>query len=61
MANEGLIDRAEALMRVGTDQVDVLLHPSFNAEAKQAAAKRGDLITTGLNASPGAGDGRRRL
>ena len=40
-----------------TDQVDVLLHPSFDEKAKQAATARGDLITKGLNASPGAATG----
>jgi len=57
MVKEGLISKEEALMRVGTDQVDALLHPSFDEKAKQAATARGDLITTGLNASPGAATG----
>jgi len=57
MANEGLISREEAMMRVTAEQVDALLHPSFDEKAKQAAAARGDLITKGLNASPGAATG----
>jgi pyruvate,orthophosphate dikinase len=57
MVSEGLISKEEAVMRVTTEQVDALLHPSFDDKAKQAAASRGDLITKGLNASPGAATG----
>ena len=54
---EGLITKEEALGRVTTDQVDAMLHPMFDPEAKEAAIRRGDLIATGLNASPGAATG----
>jgi len=57
MANEGLISKEEAVDRITPEQVDVMLHPSFDQEAKQAAAERGDLIAKGLNASPGAATG----
>jgi len=56
-ANEGLITRDEAVARVTTEQVDVMLHPHFDPEAKAAAIERGDLIARGLNASPGAAVG----
>jgi pyruvate,orthophosphate dikinase len=56
-ANEGLITKEEAVNRVTTEQVDALLHPYFDPVAKEQAAKRGDLITKGLNASPGAATG----
>ena len=35
MANEGLISREEAVMRVTPDQVDTLLHPQFDMQAKR--------------------------
>ena len=57
MAHEGLITREEAVMRVRPEEVDQLLHPFFDPEAKQSAEERGDLLAEGLNASPGAGMG----
>ncbi len=55
--NEGLITKEEAVDRVTTEQLDAMLHPTFDPAAKQAASDRGDMITTGLNASPGAATG----
>jgi pyruvate, orthophosphate dikinase len=57
LANEGIISREEALIRIQTSDVDALLHPMFDPEAKEAAKERGDLVATGLNASPGAATG----
>ncbi len=57
MANEGLIDRETALMRITPDNIDQLLHPQFDPASKEAAEARGDLLTVGLNASPGAASG----
>ncbi|UCD46148.1 MAG: pyruvate, phosphate dikinase [Candidatus Bathyarchaeota archaeon] len=57
MANEGLIDRETALMRLTPGNVDQLLHPQFDPASKDAARSRGDLLTVGLNASPGAASG----
>ncbi len=58
MANEGLIDRPKAVTRVTPDQVDMLLHPQFSAEVKQAAAASGTmLVSKAVNASPGAAVG----
>jgi pyruvate,orthophosphate dikinase len=56
-ANERLITQEEAVARVEPGQVDVMLHPMFDPQAKAAAQARGDLIATGLNASPGAATG----
>ena len=56
-ATEGLISREEAVGRVTTDQVDAMLHPMFDTDAKLTAIERGDLIATGLNAAPGAATG----
>ncbi|MEJ5239830.1 MAG: pyruvate, phosphate dikinase [Anaerolineales bacterium] len=58
MANEGLITREEAVMRISPEQVDTLLHPQFDEKAKAQAAKEGRLYAKGVNASPGAAVGR---
>ena len=57
MANEGLIDKETAIMRITPDNIDQLLHPQFDPASKEAAEARGDLLTVGLNASPGAASG----
>jgi pyruvate, orthophosphate dikinase len=54
MANEGLISKEEAVLRVGPEAVDALLHPQFDLSAKQA----GTFLTKGVNASPGAAVGQ---
>ena len=54
MEEEGLISREEAVNRVEPSQVDQLLRPQFELEARGAAAT----IASGLNASPGAAVGR---
>lgn len=54
LVGEGLITKEEALMRINPDQLDQLLHPSFDEEALKAAT----LITKGLPASPGAATGQ---
>ena len=58
MANEGLISKEEAVERVTPEQVDTLLHPQFDPEAKKKAAGEGAHIAKGVNASPGAAVGR---
>ncbi len=58
MAEEGLITRDEALMRVQPDHVDFFLHPQFATESRHDAVRRGDMLATGLNVSPGAAVGR---
>jgi pyruvate, orthophosphate dikinase len=59
MAEEGLIDRREALGRVTPEQVDMLLHPQFSDVVKAEAAERGErLVEKAVNASPGAAVGR---
>jgi pyruvate,orthophosphate dikinase len=54
MNAEGLIDRDTALMRVGPEHLDQLLHPMIDPKARKAAKP----LTKGLNASPGAACGR---
>lgn len=51
LANEGLINRKDAVLRVDPASLDQLLHPTIDPEAKR------DVIATGLPASPGAAAG----
>jgi pyruvate,orthophosphate dikinase len=57
MAEEGLISREEAVLRVTPEQVDFFLHPQFEAEAKKSAKSSGTMLASGLNVSPGAAVG----
>ena len=52
MAKEGLISKEEAIMSIDPEQLDQLLHPTFDPKADK------NVITTGLPASPGAATGR---
>jgi pyruvate,orthophosphate dikinase len=58
MANEGLISREEAVLRVTPEQVDTLLHPQFDEKAKAEAKNTGRQYAAGVNASPGAAVGQ---
>ena len=51
MANEGLIDRKEAILRVNPSALDQLLHPTLDPKAPR------NLLAKGLPASPGAACG----
>ncbi|HEY83865.1 MAG TPA: pyruvate, phosphate dikinase [Chloroflexi bacterium] len=57
MANEGLISKEQAVLRVSPNDVDTLLHPQFDIAAKKSAAAEGNLLAKGVNASPGAAVG----
>ena len=57
MAEEGLISKKEAVLRVTPDQVDFFLHPQFDRTAKKTAHKKGRLLGSGLNVSPGGACG----
>jgi pyruvate,orthophosphate dikinase len=57
MADEGLIDTQEAIMRVTPAQIEFFLHPSFAVEAMKQAKDEGRQLATGLNVSPGAAVG----
>ena len=57
LADEGTITRDTAVARITPAQVDMLLHPRFDALAKKHAEQAGRLLTKGLNASPGAAVG----
>ncbi|HPH98300.1 MAG TPA: pyruvate, phosphate dikinase [Anaerolineaceae bacterium] len=58
MANEGLISKEEAVLRVTPEQVDTLLHPQFDSATKKDAKKAGFFYASGVNASPGAAVGQ---
>ena len=51
LAEEGVITKPEAVMRVNASALDQLLHPTLDSDAKK------DLLTSGLPASPGAAAG----
>jgi pyruvate,orthophosphate dikinase len=57
MAEDGLITKEEAVMRVKPDQVDFFLHPQFSPEAVKNAKEKNQLMGKGLNVSPGAAIG----
>ena len=52
MANEGLIQKDEAIRRVTTESIERLLHPQIDPDAERT------IIGRGLGASPGAATGR---
>jgi len=56
-AEEGLITREEAVMRVTPAQIDFFLHPQFDTKAVMKAKADGEMLATGLNVSPGAAYG----
>jgi pyruvate,orthophosphate dikinase len=51
LANEGLISKKDAVMRIDPASLDQLLHPTIDPAAKR------DVIATGLPASPGGAAG----
>lgn len=57
MAEEELITREEAVMRITPEQIDFFLHPQFDSEALKVAKADGKLLAKGLNVSPGAAVG----
>ena len=52
MAKEGLLKKEESIMSIDPEQLEQLLHPTFDPKAYK------NVITTGLPASPGAATGR---
>jgi pyruvate,orthophosphate dikinase len=54
MLRQGMIDEKTALMRVGPDRLDELLHPIFDTKALKSAR----VLARGLPASPGAATGQ---
>jgi pyruvate,orthophosphate dikinase len=58
MAEEELISKDEAVLRVTPAQIDFFLHPQFDPKAKKVSIVAGDKIAEGLNVSPGAAVGQ---
>jgi len=60
MVEEGLITKEEALSakRIPPDDLNQLLQPIFNPEAKRQAVAEGRLLAKGINAGPGAATGK---
>src|SRR5206468_3032520 len=60
MVHEGLISKEEALSagRIPPDDLNQLLQPIFDPEAKRKAIAEGRLLARGINAGPGAATGR---
>lgn len=54
LAEANIISKEEAIMRVNPSDLDQLLHPTFDPEAKKEAT----ILAKGLNASPGAAVGK---
>jgi pyruvate,orthophosphate dikinase len=57
MVHEGMIGKAEAVLRVAPSQLDQLLHPVFDTKSLKELTK----LSTGISASPGAAVGRIAL
>lgn len=58
MVKEGLITKEEALKRIEPGELLYSLFPRFDGGAKEEARSQGNLLATGLNASPGAATGK---
>ena len=54
LAEANIISKEEAIMRVNPSDLDQLLHPTFDPDAKKEAT----ILAKGLNASPGAAVGK---
>ncbi|MCD4785668.1 MAG: pyruvate, phosphate dikinase [Candidatus Eremiobacteraeota bacterium] len=57
MVHEGLITKEMAVDRIKPEQIDLLLHPYFDNQAKAEAKAEGRFLAKGINASPGAATG----
>ena len=56
LIDEGMITEQEALLQIDAKTLDMLLHPTFDAEALKAANKA-NVVGKGIAASPGAATG----
>lgn len=54
LVEEGMIDKAQAILNVDPKQLDALLHPTFD----EVELKNTSVLATGLPASPGAAAGK---
>lgn len=58
MVEEGLIDEKEALKRVDPNNLTSLLAPIFDKKELDEAISQDNVLTSGLNAGPGAASGK---
>ncbi len=58
MADEGLISRDQAILRVNPNQIYNLLVPRLDEIAEEQARSEGRLLSTGMGASPGGATGK---
>jgi pyruvate,orthophosphate dikinase len=58
MVNEGLCTKEEALLKIETDHVKQILHPSFAKEALGSAKYMDNIVAVGLAGGPGAAVGK---
>ncbi|MBL0210599.1 MAG: pyruvate, phosphate dikinase [Holophagaceae bacterium] len=61
LVDEGIISKSLALQRIDADSLSQLLAPVFDHKEKDRLRGEGKLMTTGLNAGPGAATGRIAL
>jgi pyruvate,orthophosphate dikinase len=61
LVGEGIITKNLALQRIDADSLSQLLAPVFDYKEKDRLRSEGKLMTTGLNAGPGAATGRIAL
>lgn len=54
LVEEGIITKEEAMLRINSEDINQLLHPTF----EQKSLKEAKLLTEGLAASPGAATGK---
>ncbi|HVJ81074.1 MAG TPA: PEP/pyruvate-binding domain-containing protein, partial [Planctomycetia bacterium] len=60
LVDEGLITKDQAISgkRIPPDDLNQLLQPVFDADAKKKAVSEGTILTKGINAGPGAATGK---
>lgn len=58
MVNEGLTTKEEALLKIDSDHVRQILHPTFSKEALNSAKYIDNVVAVGLAGGPGAAVGK---
>ena len=58
MVNEGLTTKEDAILRIESDHVRQILHPSFSKEALSSSQYKDNVVAVGLAGGPGAAVGK---
>lgn len=58
MVNEGLTTKEKALLKIDTDHVRQILHPTFAKEALNSSEYKDNVVAVGLAGGPGAAVGK---